>query len=156
MQLYNPYEAALGPADKHAGTIKFKASASSYTVKNGDKTEERPLNLIEISITEAEKASVMLDDVLFDLNHPVTVKVNGKVVVDKQMIERNWDLFFGRIFPARAFMMAYVGGLPLEFDLLPQVKEEKKEEKPAEEQPAEEAPAEEKPAEEKPAEKKAD
>jgi len=126
----------VGPADKLAGALEFKASASSYK----DSTEERPLNLIEIKITEAEKASVLLDEVLFDLNHPISIVVNGKVVVDKKKVDRDWDFFFSEIFPTRAFMMAYVANLPFEFELLPQVKPEKPAETPGE-KPAE-APAE--------------
>ena len=100
----------------------------------------------DIGDTPEEKA--MLDnsgdsDKLFDLfTNPDTSDAD----IDKALAE---------MYPGDNTPPADLGDTPEEKELLDQVKEGSKEEKPAEEKPAEEKPAEEKPAE-KPSEKKSE
>jgi len=91
--------------------------------------------LIELEITEADRATVYLYEDLVNLDLPVTVKVNGNVVIDKEMVKRDWKIFEKFCMPRHFFLYPFVARLDLEFPLKPRVEVKPPEEKPDEEKP---------------------
>lgn len=104
---------------------------------------EMEVTKIDVQITEAESLAILLHDNFVNLDHALTVTVNGKVVHDKVKVERDWTFFFENVLPRTYFMLPVVGRLDCAFDLKPQFvpPEEPKEEKPAETPPADDAAA---------------
>ena len=78
---------------------------------------QRPATRIEVKITEAENFTMYLRDDVVPLDDPVTIVVNGKVVVDKKMVERNLSLFINTALPRRYFMFPYMGRIEANFKL---------------------------------------
>jgi len=115
------------PLEKKCGRLHYKATVVEETkLENGKPVMEagKPVkisvNRIEIAITECEKIALMLHDGIVDLNLPLTVVVNGKTLVEQQVIERNWEYFWRNVLPARFFMTPYVHRLELTFEGIPQ------------------------------------
>ena len=123
------------PLKDRCGTIKFKADIAM--VDQGGK--QIPINLIELEITEADRAQLFLYEDLVNLDLPVTVKVNGAVVIDQQMVKRDWSIFEKVCMPRRFFLYPIVALLDLKFPLKPRVEIKKPEEKPADKEAEEEA-----------------
>jgi len=110
-----------GPLDKTAGTIDFEVTTAEYERKQGDKVEKLPYVLIKIAVTDAEQLKINLSDELASLDLPVSVEINGKLIVDKQKITRNWSNFLHYILPRRYFFFSYVAEINCQFELKPQV-----------------------------------
>ena len=105
------------PLKDRCGSIKFKVDIA--IVEEGGK--QVPINLIELEITEADQAHIYLYEDLVNLDLPVTVMVNGAVVIDKQMVQRDWSMFEKVCMPRRFFLYPFVAQLDLEFPLKPRV-----------------------------------
>ena len=125
--------AAMPLRDK-CGMIKMKASVTTEKVDGKD----IPVNIIDMEIYEAEGAQMFLYEPLVDLDLPVTVKVNGNVVIDKQKIARNWELFERFCMSRKIFTFPVVAHLEFKFPFKARVEPEKKEE-PKDEEPAKDA-----------------
>ncbi len=110
-------EARKQPLSAKAGSVHMRVLREAYTDAEG---KESPQNVIHLEITEAESFRLRLSDGLVDLDLPVTVVVNGKVVHDKVKIERNWELFEQRVLPRRFFMLPLVAELDCDFEHKPQ------------------------------------
>jgi hypothetical protein len=111
------------PLEKKAGAVKF---AITKVAKAG----EEPYTKINLDITEAEGVRIHLHDGIVDLNQPVTLVVNGKVIHDKVHVKRDWTIFWDRVLPGRLFMLPFVGVIDGQFPHKPQFEspEDKKEE----------------------------
>ncbi|MHC4940465.1 MAG: hypothetical protein ACYTHK_16120 [Planctomycetota bacterium] len=125
--------AAMPLRDK-CGMIKMKASVTTEKVDGKD----IPVNIIDMEIYEAEGAQIFLYEPLVDLDLPITVKVNGNVVIDKQKIARNWELFERFCMSRKIFTFPVVAHLEFKFPFKARVEPEKKEE-PKDEGPAKDA-----------------
>jgi hypothetical protein len=121
------------PLEKTAGTIKYKASMENEVVKDKDGNETKVFyNLIDLQITEAEAITLLFYDGMVDLGKPVTIRINGKVIADKVVIQRDWNRFVSDVLPLRFFMIPVVGSINCEFEHQPQfVAPPKKDEAPA-------------------------
>jgi hypothetical protein len=109
------------PLEKTAGTIKYKASLESETVKDKDGNEQKVFyNLIDIQITEAEAITLLFYDGMVDLGKPVTIRINGKIIADKVKVARDWSRFVSDVLPLRFFMIPVVGSINCEFAHKPQ------------------------------------
>jgi hypothetical protein len=110
------------PLEKKAGSVKFEITKET----DGD----QPYTKINVEITEAEGVRIHLHDGIVDLNQPVTLVVNGKVIHDKVTVKRDWTIFWDRVLPGRFFMLPFVGVIDGQFPHKPQFEspEDKKEE----------------------------
>ena len=73
--------------------------------------------------------TIALYDGLVNLDHPVTVKVNGEVLVDKRSVARDWDIFINNVLPRRFFMLPVVAMIDCSFERKAQFEEPKVPEK---------------------------
>ena len=64
-----------------------------------------------------EALTLLLDDEIVDLDRPVTITINGKVVHDAIRIRRDWRFFFKNVMPRRFFMLPIVAQVHCTFDL---------------------------------------
>ncbi|MHC4973975.1 MAG: hypothetical protein ACYTG3_16745 [Planctomycetota bacterium] len=80
-------KALEAPLEKKAGSMNVEVSQKKVKDKDGKGLADGWIN--------------------FDL--PVTVKVNGKVIIDRQVVERDWRSFWDTIVPKRFFMAPYLG-----------------------------------------------
>ncbi|MHC4953912.1 MAG: hypothetical protein ACYTGZ_08475 [Planctomycetota bacterium] len=116
------------PLRDRCGTIDFKVSVEMEKGKDG---KETPYNLFDLQITEAEEASIFLYESMVDLDLPITVKVNGNVIIDKEKVRRNWTFFEQQCMPRNFFIFPLVGELKIKFPFKPRV-DPKPEKKPEE------------------------
>ena len=100
-----------------AGSMTFKVSQEKYKDKDGN---QKMHNVIDIEITESEILTISLFDGLVNLSHPVTVKINGEVITDKVMLDRDWDRFVNQVLPLRFFMIPFVAEVKCEYTSKPQ------------------------------------
>ena len=125
------------PLKDRCGSIKFKSDIKMVEVGG----KQTPINLIEMEITESESATIFLYEGLVDLDLPITVKVNGNVVIDQEKVRRDWSTFEKVCMPRRFFLYPFVAQLDMKFPLKRRVEpkqEEKKDEKKAEDGATEE------------------
>ena len=100
-----------------AGSLLFKVSQEKYKDKQGN---QRMLNVIDISVTESQSLTISLYDGLVNLSHPVTVRINGKIIRDKVMLKRDWSSFVKDVLPLRFFMLPFVAELKCDYEGKPQ------------------------------------
>ena len=112
---------AAMPLRDRCGTIHFKANIEMIKGEDG---KEAPHNVIDMKITEAQSAKLFLYEPLVDLDLPVTVKVNDKIVFGPEKVKRNWALFEQFCMPRRFFTFPVVATIDVEFDVMPRVKPE--------------------------------
>lgn len=112
----------VGGAEHPSRKAPLKDKAGSLQMTSKD-------NVIDIAVTEAESLSIFLYDGLVDLDHPVTIKVNGEVVREKGKVSRDWKLFWDFVVPGRFFMLPYLAKIDVDFESKAQfeVPEEEKE-----------------------------
>ncbi|MHC4448670.1 MAG: hypothetical protein ACYS0E_00835 [Planctomycetota bacterium] len=122
------------PIREKCGFIKMKAAVANEMV--GDKNT--PINVIELEIYEAEGAKLFLYEPLVDLDLPITVKVNGSVVIDKQMVKRDWNLFELFCMSRKIFTFPVVAQIDFKFPYKPRIEPEKKEEEKPDDKKGEE------------------
>lgn len=114
--------AQAAPLEKKAGSMNVEVSQKNVKDKDG---QEHAVNYIVVNVTEAEGFVVRLADGWINFDLPVTIKVNGKVVVDRKVVERDWRSFWDTIVPKRFFMAPYLGSIEVKFDLVPEFVEKK-------------------------------
>jgi hypothetical protein len=73
-----------------------------------------------VNVTEAKGFTLRLEDGWIDFDLPLTVQVNGTVVIDRQVVERGWRAFWENIVPNRFFMAPYLGAVEARFPLVPE------------------------------------
>ena len=112
-------EAAKLPLEQKCGLIKMKASL------------ENDVNVLEFEIYEGEGARLFLYEPLVNFDLPLTVKVNGAVVLEKEKLTRNWNLFEEVCMPRKIFTYPVVGMIDIDFPFKPRIEPAKTEEKPA-------------------------
>jgi len=118
------------PLREKCGLIKMKVSLG--------REKDTAFNLIELEIYEAESARMFLYEPLVDLDLPITVKVNGNVIVDKEKFDRNWDLFNLYCMSRKIFTFPVVAHLDFQFPFKARVEPPKVEEKKGEGEEAKE------------------
>jgi len=135
---------AAMPLRDRCGSIEFKVTIEMVKVPDGkpeegqeQKFKEVPINLIDLKITEAQSAKIFLYENLVDLDLPITVKVNGNIVIENEMIKRNWSMFEQFCMPRRFFTFPIVGAIDIKFPVVPRVVPEPTEEDAAEGEDAE-------------------
>jgi hypothetical protein len=121
------------PLSVTAGSVHFRCSVGSETDAEGKTVG---FNKLEIDITQAEAVRLSLHENLVNFDLPVSVIVNGKTVIDKEMVTRDWTIFCSEVLPARFFMLPVVAKLDVVFPLKPQYEAPK----PPPEEGAETAP----------------
>jgi len=105
------------PLSVTAGSIHFRCSVASEPDAEGKTVA---FNKIDLDITQAEGVRLRLHEHLIDFDLPVTVVVNGKTLVDKEKLTRDWSIFCDEVLPARFFMLPIVANLDVAFELKPQ------------------------------------
>jgi hypothetical protein len=98
-------KALEAPLEKKAGSMNVEVSQKKVKDKDG---------------------KVRLADGWINFDLPVTVKVNGKVIIDRQVVERDWRSFWDTIVPKRFFMAPYLGSLEAKFEHVPEFVVKKK------------------------------
>ena len=111
------------PLRDRCGSIEFKVSVEMEKGPGGKVT---PYNLFDLKITEAEQATLFLYEDMVDLDLPITVKVNGNVVVDKKKVKRNWTFFEEQCMPRNFFIFPFVGDLQFKFQFKARVEPKKR------------------------------
>ena len=111
---------------RKAGSMNFEAKTEMVKGEDG---KEHPENRLTLNITEAEGCVIYLQEGLIDFDHPVTLKVNGDVIIDRATIKRDWDLFWNISVPRRFFMIPYLGRLEAKFEHVPKYRKKKKKRK---------------------------
>jgi len=104
---------AAMPLRDRCGTIDFKASIEVI--------DGKPVNLFDLKITEAQSAKIFLYEHLVDLDLPITVKVNGNVVLENEKVKRDWGLFEKFCMQRRFFIYPVVGQIDFQFPVQPRV-----------------------------------
>lgn len=102
-------EAIKLPLSEKCGLIEMKAS-----IVDG-------VNVLDFQIREAEGARIFLYEPLVDFDLPLTVKVNGKAVLEKEKLRRDWKLFENFCMPRKIFTYPVVGMIDIEFPFMPRV-----------------------------------
>ena len=117
------------PLDKKAGSMNVEVTQRKVKDKDG---KEHLVNLVLVNVSEAEGFTLRLADGWINFDLPVTVKVNGKVIIDRKVVERDWGSFWDNIVPSRFFMAPYLGAVEVKFEHVPEfvVKEKPKKKKP--------------------------
>jgi len=117
------------PLEKKAGAMNVEVSQKKVKDKDG---KEHLVNLVLVNVSEAEGFTLRLADGWINFDLPVTVKVNGKVIIDRKVVERDWGSFWDKIVPSRFFMAPYLGDIDVKFEHVPEfvVKEKPKKKKP--------------------------
>ena len=100
------------PLAKTAGAFTFK-----YKLETVD---NKPVNVFDFTVTEVESLRIDLHDGIADLNYPITIKVNGKVVKENATVKRDWEFFFDKIAPGFLWMVPFVGSITADCDPKPQ------------------------------------
>jgi len=101
------------PLRDRCGSIEFKATV--------EMVNDKPVNMLDLKITEAQSAKIFLYEPLVDLDLPVTVKVNGNIVMENEIVKRDWKLFERYCMPRRFFTFPIVGEIDVNFPVVPRV-----------------------------------
>jgi len=116
--LFDANQAARdAPLEKKAGSMHVEVSQKKVKDKGGT---EHLVNLVVVNVTEASGFTLRLADGWIDFDLPVTVQVNGRIVIDRQVVERDWRAFWENIVPNRFFMAPYLGSVEAKFPLVPE------------------------------------
>jgi hypothetical protein len=110
------------PLREKCGFIKMKAAVAMEKIEG----KETPINVIDLEIYEAEGAKLFLYEPLVDLDLPITIKVNGNVVIDKQMVKRDWGLFELFCMSRKIFTFPVVAQVDFKFPYKTRIEPEKK------------------------------
>ena len=107
-------DAVKAQLHEKAGTLKVKSSVATEEVEvddgqGGKKMEQRSYNRIEIEATEAESVLIYLMEGFIKFGLPLKVVVNGKTIVERDTVERDWSLFWDYTVPRRYFMLPIFG-----------------------------------------------
>ena len=105
------------PLEKKAGSMHVEVSQKKVKDKDGT---EHLVNLVVVNVTEAKGFTLRLADGWIDFDLPLTVQVNGTVVIDRQVVERDWRWFWDNVVPGRFFMAPYLGSVEAKFPLVPE------------------------------------
>jgi hypothetical protein len=105
------------PLEKKAGSMHVEVTRKKVQDRDG---KEHLVNLVVVDVTEASGFVLRLADGWIDFDLPLTIEVNGKIVIDKQVVERDWRSFWDGIVPKRFFMAPYVAAVEAKFDLVPE------------------------------------
>jgi len=105
------------PLEKKAGSMRVEVTLKRVQDKDG---KEHLVNLVVVDVTEASGFVLRLADGWIDFDLPLTIEVNGKIVIDGQVVERDWRLFWDTIVPKRFFMVPYLGSVEAKFDRVPE------------------------------------
>jgi hypothetical protein len=111
------------PLEKKAGSMNVEVKQKKVKDKDG---KEHLVNLVLVNVTESEGFVLRLADGWINFDLPITVKVNGKVIVDGIVVERDWSSFWQNIVPSRFFMAPYLGTVEAKFEHVPEFVAKKK------------------------------
>ncbi|MEE8104042.1 MAG: hypothetical protein V3T86_00750 [Planctomycetota bacterium] len=103
------------PLEKTAGRVNWKIKREMVDVAG--KGQKIPVSRIEIEATECEFLTFMIREDQIPLADPVTVVVNGKVVIENKLIKRDLNWFLENVLAGRFIMMPYTAMLTIEFPL---------------------------------------
>jgi hypothetical protein len=111
------------PLEKKAGSMNVEVSQKPVKDKDG---KEQLVNFILVNVTEAEGFILRFADGWINFDLPVTIKVNGKIIVENKAVERDWRLFWDTIVPKRFFMAPYLAVIDAKFEHVPEFVVKKK------------------------------
>jgi len=111
------------PLEKKAGSMNVEVSQKKVKDKDG---KEQLVNFVLVNVTEAESFILRLADGWINFDLPITIKVNGKIIVEKQVVERDWRLCWDTIVPKRFFMVPYLAMVEAKFEHVPEFVVKKK------------------------------
>jgi hypothetical protein len=106
------------PPELQAGSMHVAVTREKVRDEDGS---EQLVNLVAVDVKEAKGFTLRLADGWIDFDLPLTVRVNGETVIDRQPIERDWRYFWDNIVPYRFFMCPYLGSVEVKFDRVPQL-----------------------------------
>jgi len=115
------------PLEKTAGRVHWIIKRDMVDLDG--KGEKVPVTRIEIEATECEFIQFMIREDQISLADPITVTVNGKVVIENKRVKRDLTFFVDRILAPRFFMLPFTSMLHFEFPLKSQFTEKKDGEK---------------------------
>jgi hypothetical protein len=131
-------EAKNAPLADKCGRIVFEAKRETVTDAEGN---QKPVNRIDLKVTEAEGLQLFLYEPLVNLDLPITVTINGKPAKMEdgseftgKHLERDWEMFFDDVLPRRFFMTPVLSRVGLSFEHVPEFNPPKAPEQAAEEE----------------------
>jgi hypothetical protein len=117
-------EAKAAPLSAKAGRVILEAKRETITDAEGN---QKPVNRIDLKVTEAEALLLFLYEPLVNFDLPITVTINGKPAkladgteLTGKQLERDWELFFNDILPRRFFMSPILNRIDLAFESVPE------------------------------------
>jgi hypothetical protein len=106
------------PLELRAGSLHVEVTREKVRDEDGN---EQDVNLVAVDVTEAQGFTLRLADGWIDFDLPLTVRVNGEIVIDRQVVERDWRSFWDNIVPQRFLMCPYLAAVEAKFERVPQL-----------------------------------
>jgi hypothetical protein len=107
-------QAKDAPLAEKAGSMNVEVRQETVKDEEG---REHAVNLVNVNVTEAQAFVLYLPAGLINFDRPLSVKVNGDLIIDRQAVEYDWEMFWANIVPRRFFMLPFLGSVEAKFDL---------------------------------------